>query len=101
MVRDSRHRNSDAVETYELWDNVKKNESTSIEPFRKYADVTINTFFEYERSILNDDAVALLNTVGETDEYYSSARELISILETAEPIGDEYIPENSLLWEFL
>ena len=82
-------------------DNVKKNESTSIEPFRKYADVTINTFFDYERSILNDDAVALLTEVKEETPYYGSAKQLIEILDSIEPIGDEYVPENSLLWEFL
>lgn len=101
MVRDSRHRNSNATEIYKLWDNVKKNESTSIEPFRKYADVTINTFFDYERSILNDDAVALLTEVKEETPYYGSAKQLIDILDSIEPIGDEYVPENSLLWEFL
>lgn len=101
MVRDSRHRNSNATEIYKLWDNVKKNESTSIEPFRKYADVTINTFFDYERSILNDDAVALLTEVKEETPYYGSAKQLIEILDSIEPIGDEYVPENSLLWEFL
>lgn len=101
MVRDSRHRNSNATETYALWDNVKKNESTSIEPFRKYADVTINTFFDYERSILNDDAVDLLVTVKEDNPHYDSAKELIDILDSIEPLGDEYVPENSLLWEFM
>ncbi len=101
MVRDSRHRNSNATEIYKLWDNVKRNESTSIEPFRKYADVTINTFFDYERSILSDDAVDLLSDVQEETPYYDSAKQLIEILDSIEPIGDEYIPENSLLWEFL
>ena len=101
LVRDSRHRNADAEETYNLWDNVKSNEYASIEPFKKYADVTINTFFVYERSILNDDAVRLLKTVQPESEHYESALRLISILEPAESITDDYVPENSLLREFM
>ncbi len=101
MVRDSRHRRSSANDTFELWTNVKNNEYTSIEPFRKYADVTINTFFDYERSILNDDAVRLLHTVPSDSRFRATADELIDILERAEPIGDEYVPENSLLREFM
>lgn len=101
LVRDSRHRNADAEETYSLWDNVKKNESEFIEPFRKYADVTINTFFDYERAILDDDAVRLLKTVKPESIHYDSALKLISLLESAEPINDDFVPQNSLLREFM
>lgn len=101
LVRDSRHRNASAEHTYNLWDNVKSNEYASIEPFRKYADVTINTFFPYERGILNDDAVRLLNTVERDSSHYDNARLLIDILEPVPQIIDDYIPENSLLREFI
>ncbi len=101
MVRDSRHRNATAESTYALWDNVKLNERASIEPFRKYADVTINTFFPYERSILNDDAIALLKTVSSDNEHYKIANELIDVLEPIEQWSDDYVPENSLLREFI
>ncbi|MBO5869287.1 MAG: hypothetical protein J6Q89_00905 [Clostridia bacterium] len=101
MVRDSRHRNASAEHTYNLWDNVKANEYTSIEPFRKYADVTINTFFPYERGILNDDAIRLLNTVEPTSSHHDNARSLIEILDRVPQICDDYIPENSLLREFI
>lgn len=101
LVRDSRHRNASAEHTYNLWDNVKSNEYASIEPFRKYADVTINTFFPYERGILNDDAIRLLNTVESESSHYNNARLLIDILEPVPQIIDDYIPENSLLREFI
>ena len=101
MVRDSRHRNATAEHTYNLWDNVKANEYTSIEPFRKYADVTINTFFPYERGILNDDAIRLLNTVETNSSHYDNACMLIDILEKVHQISDDYIPANSLLREFI
>ena len=101
MVRDSRHRCASAERTYNLWDNVKQNEYESIDPFRQYADVTINTFFPYERGILNDDAVRLLNTVEPSSKHYDNAQALIEILKDEPQISDEYIPENSLLREFI
>lgn len=101
MVRDSRHRNASAEHTYNLWTNVKKSERESIEPFRQYADVTINTFFRYERGILNDDGIALLNTVKPESSHYDNARMLIDILKPFPQITDDYIPSNSLLREFI
>ncbi len=101
LVRDARHRNADAEHTYNLWFNVKANEYASIEPFRNTADVTINTFFPYERAILNDDAVHHLNTVLPESDHYSSARELITVLEPYEQLTDDYVPANSLLREFM
>lgn len=101
MVRDSRHRNASAERTYALWDNVKASELESIEPFRQYANVTINTFFPYERGILNDDAIRLLGTVTPESEHYENAQSLIEILSPIPQITDDYIPENSLLREFI
>lgn len=101
LVRDSRHRNSSAEEVFKLWDNVRINERVSINPFKKFADVTINTFFPYERSILNDDAVSNLKTLPTDNCHHDSAEQLIAILESVPQISDDYIPENSLLWEFV
>lgn len=101
LVRDTRHRNSNAEEVFTLWDNVRKNEYVSIDPFKKFADVTINTFFPYERSILNDDAVTNLKTLSPDNSHYSAAEKLIEILEPVPQLSNDYIPENSLLWEFV
>ena len=101
LVRDSRKRNADAEHTYTLWDNVKSSERESIDPFRKYADVEINTFFPYERGILNDDAVRLLSMVNHNSDYYDNAKNLIEILSPVPQISDDYIPDNSLMYEFI
>ena len=101
LVRDSRHRGASAEETYALWDNVKRNEYVSIEPFFETADVTINTFFPYERSILNDDAIERLKTVSADNVNYESAQELVKILAPVEQWPDDYVPKNSLLREFM
>ncbi len=101
MVRDSRHRNASAEHTYNLWNNVRASELESIEPFRQYADIAINTFFPYERGILNDDAIRLLQTVEKESSHYENAQALIEILSPVPQITDDYIPDNSLMYEFL
>ncbi len=101
MVRDSRHRDASAEHTYNLWTNVRASELESIEPFRQYADIAINTFFPYERGILNDDAIRLLQTVEKDSSHYENAQTLIEILAPVPQITDDYIPENSLMYEFL
>lgn len=101
LVRDTRHRGSDAQELYTLWKNIKANEQESIVPFRKYADVEINTFFPYERAILNDDAISHLQQLQEDSPYYENAKKLIAILEPVPQLTDDYVPENSLLREFM
>lgn len=101
LVRDTRHRNSNAQQCYELWDNVKLNEGFSIEPYKKYADVAINTFFPYERRILDDDAINNLKCVPADSKYYESAVALMDLLDEEEQWPNEVVPENSLLREFI
>lgn len=101
LVRDSRHRNSDAEELFALWGNIKANERDSIEPFRQYADVEINTFFPYERGILNDDAIFQLEKVEKDSPNYEASKRIIEILAPVLQLTDDYIPENSLMYEFI
>ena len=101
LVRDSIHRNSDAEELFALWRNIKANERDSIEPFRQYADVEINTFFPYERGILNDDAILQLEKVEASSPNYEIAKRIIEMLSPVPQISHDYIPENSLMYEFI
>lgn len=101
LVRDARHRGHDAVTTYSVWENVRANERESIEPFRATADMTVNTFFGYERNILNGDAVKLLEEIPRDNGFYSAARKSIELLSGTEPIDAGFVPENSLLREFM
>ena len=101
LVRDSIHRNSDAEELFALWRNIKANERDSIEPFRQYADVAINTFFPYERGILNDDAILQLEKVEASSPNYEIAKRIIEMLSPVPQISHDYIPENSLMYEFI
>lgn len=101
LVRDSRHRASDAAETFANWETVRAAEKRNIEPFATLADRSINTYFEYERGILADDAVAVLKGLPPEDPHAPQAKALISMLLDVPLLPDEVVPEDSLLREFI
>lgn len=101
LVRDSRYRASDAAETCARWDTVRAAEKETIEPFASLADRSVNTYFDYERRILADDAVAVLKGLSEEDPHYECAQRLIARLKTVPLLPDEAVPPDSLLREFI
>lgn len=101
LVRDSRYRASDAAQTYDQWDTVREAEIQNIDAFAHLADAAINTYFDYERSILADDAVELLKGLPAENPHTAKAKELISVLEQVPLLPDSVIPEDSLLREFI
>ena len=101
LVRDSRYRASDAAETYATWDTVRGAEKDTIEPFAKFANRSINTFFEYERSVLADDAVAVLKGLPSENPHFPQAQALIRLLSAVPLLPDDVVPEDSLLREFI
>ncbi len=101
LVRDSRHRASDAAETFANWETVREAEKKNIEPFASLADRSINTYFEYERSILADDAVAVLKGLPLENPHTPQAKALISLLSDVPLLPDEVVPADSLLREFI
>ncbi len=102
MVRDSRTRGFDAVETLSRWPSVERGEKNHIFPFQNNADVMINSALEYELGVLKTYAVPLLKSVSkDKGESYASARRLLDFLDYIYPIPSESVPGDSLLREFI
>lgn len=101
LVRDSRYRATDAAETYANWETVRAAERENIEAYAASANRSINTFFEYERGILADDAIAVLKGLPPEEPHFSQAQELIALLSTVPLLPDDAVPEDSLLREFI
>lgn len=101
LVRDSRYRAADAQQTYDQWETVREAEKENIEPFAPLADAAINTYFDYERSILADDAIELLKGLPAENSHTPKAKALISALEIVPLLPDSAVPEHSLLREFI
>ncbi|MBR3836298.1 MAG: nucleoside kinase [Clostridia bacterium] len=101
MIRDYRHRNSPVEHTFFMWQGVLKGEDKFLFPFESYADVKINSFHAYETCIFKNEALRLLNGVGEKSEFFEKAQELIGAISLFEEIEQTLLPEKSLLNEFL
>ncbi|MDY4559595.1 MAG: nucleoside kinase [Eubacteriales bacterium] len=101
LVRDYHYRSSDANRTFEMWDNVVSSELINIRPFSRYANATINTYFEYEAGVLKKPALEVLSTLDDSSEYEGLAREIKDSLEYVHSVPLDMVPKDSLLQEFI
>ncbi|MBQ6904636.1 MAG: nucleoside kinase [Spirochaetia bacterium] len=101
MVRDYRTRGYDAVETLSRWQSVKSGENKYIFPFQNDADAVFNTALEYEFGVLRNVAMPLLRSVKPYNKEYAEAKRLESLLNKFLNMGMEFIPQDSILREFI
>ena len=101
LVRDYNFRGYEALHTLQNWDMVNRGEENNIFPFQEQADSMFNTSLIYEISVLKKYAMPLLKAIDNTHPEYSEAKSLYELLKYFDDIGDEYIPKNSLLREFI
>ncbi|NLZ24979.1 MAG: hypothetical protein GX891_00760 [Clostridiales bacterium] len=101
LARDYYYRNADAQRTLELWDNVVRSERINIRTFENLADVTINTYLDYEQGVLKRAVMKVLSDLPNSSKYAAAAKELIDSIKSVEPINFELVPEESLLQEFI
>lgn len=97
--RDFLYRNSDAANTYRLWENVTRGEGLYLYPYRDTADMALDTFHPYEVGVLRPYVERLLATDGAPcDDYIRGIR---GALARFAPLPTDVVPKHSLLREFL
>ncbi len=101
IIRDNKYRSYTASQTLNMWSNIREGEEEHIFPFQDDADVIINSALIYELGILKTYAEPLLFSVDENDPMYSEAIRLINFLRNFLPIPSDYIPQDSVLREFI
>jgi len=101
MIRDYHYRNTSVEKTFSQWSEVLKGEEKYIFPFEKNARFRIDSFHPYESCLFRNEAVELLNTVGEDSRFYPLATELKKDFSRLRPIELSKLPDNSLLREFI
>ena len=101
IVRDYQFRGYTAAHTIREWPKVNRGEEQNIFPFQEDADSIFNTSLIYELAALKDRALHLLKGIKENQKEYAEAQRLIEILKYFKSIPSEYIPNSSLLKEFL
>ncbi len=101
IVRDHNFRGYTALHTLKIWDSVNRGEENHIFPFQDDADSMFNTSLIYELCVLKKYALPLLQEIDNTNVEYAEAKRLAEFLKYFEDIDDKYVPENSLLREFI
>lgn len=101
IIRDAKYRGASAKDTIARWDSVRRGEEKWIIPFRELADIEFGSTQLYELSILKNEALSVLAAVRPSDAEYAKAQELIDLLICYESIDEKYVPQTSLLREFL
>lgn len=102
MVRDNNFRNYSPLQTLESWVNVVAAERVNIDLYRDDVDIKIDNTIDYEVCIWHSMLTGLLKSAadGVYDEYPSIER-IFHGLDYFPSIGNEFIPKNSLLREFI
>jgi uridine kinase len=101
IVRDARDRGYSAADTIGRWESVRRGEKLHIFPYQENAHVMFNSALAYELSVLRPIAEPLLRQVEPGTQEYVEARRLLAFLEWFSPIAPEWVPDNSILREFI
>jgi uridine kinase len=101
MVRDYRYRGYSAEETILRWPSVRRGENINIFPYQDQAHSTFNSALDYELGVLKTQAEPLLRMIKPSSPAYGEARRLLEVLEAFLPIAREFVPDMSILREFV
>ena len=101
IVRDAHERGYSAQQTIQRWDSVRRGEKRHIFPFQENADIMFNSALVYELSALKPVVEPLLRQVPYGTDEYIEAKRLLAFLEWFLPVDAGFIPDNSILREFV
>ena len=101
IVRDKKYRNASAEETMSMWPSVRKGEFTWIYNTQEGADFVFNSLLSYELSVMKKYAMPLLTSIDTNSIYFPVAERLIRMLKYFDDMPDEWVPNNSLIREFI
>ena len=101
ILRDASDRGYSAQQTIANWENVRRGEKRHIFPYQENANVMFNSALAYELTALKPLVEPLLRQVPYGTTEYIEAKRLLKFLQWFLPIDSEFIPDNSILREFI
>ncbi len=101
MVRDHQFRGNSAAATLNMWPSVRKGEEINIFSFQDQADSMFNSALDYELAVLKIYATPILRTIKPENDVYNEAIRLLSFLDNFSSIPPQYVPDQSILREFI
>ncbi len=94
LVRDFLNRGASVKQTEEMWDNVLRGENLFIKPYKKEADIIINTTHAYEVFLYDDELREIAKKDSDALKYYE-------MFKTGVNFDKSKISKDALIWEFL
>ncbi|MEP7289909.1 MAG: nucleoside kinase [Chloroflexota bacterium] len=101
IVRDAAQRGYSAEDTLNRWESVRRGEKRNIFPFQENADFMFNSSLVYELAVIRPFAEPLLLQVDRTSLRYVEVKRLLAFLSWVRPTSAEFVPDDSLLREFV
>lgn len=99
-IRDSVHRGASISKTMDMWGGVRRGEKNYMNPLVSYADIFINTSFEYEIAYLKKKISKLYDDASDEDKIRFTNIIPVEALNPFIGKDDFKIPDNSLFKEF-
>ncbi len=101
LTRDYHFRSAHPEFIFYLWQTVRENEDRNILPFVGECEYRINSTLGYDIGMLKTTLEDVLEKVDVNSVYYGKAKEIRSVLAESDAISKDYLPENSLYFEFV
>ncbi|MCK6628613.1 MAG: nucleoside kinase [Anaerolineae bacterium] len=101
IIRDAQSRGYTAKDTIARWPKVRQGEHKWIFPYQENADVMFNSALAYELAVIKPIAEPLLLKIEAGKPEHVEAKRLLSFLQWFEPCPPDFVPDNSLLREFI
>ena len=101
LIRDNRTRGRNPEETLEMLSSISRGENMYIMPYKHLADFELDTFMAYELSIYRPYLMDTVRRLAAETAEETGVPSLCRFMEAIEPMEDAWVPEQSLVREFI
>lgn len=101
MARDELFRGWSAEKTLIQWKSVLAGEKIYIEPYIGSAEIKVDTSMDFEPAVFVDILSEMLSKIREDSPFFAMAGEIMEKLLLFSKINPDFLPEDSLLREFV
>ena len=101
LIRDQRTRGRAPAESCEMLSSISRGENLYIMPYKHLADYELDTFMGYELSVYQPILLETVRKLAELECADDGIRMLLRFLEALTPMDQEWVPEQSLVREFI
>ena len=100
-VRDMNFRGTEVLNTFAMWNNVRRGEKLYISPFRDRANLIFDSALPYEVNVMTHYAKPLFDAIPRENILRKDMLNMIDAFHRFTPIDPELVPVDSLLREFI